>query len=73
LAETLDPALREAERYKLCPAAKRLVEFHRSENFVLQWRRELNRIIGKSEGASPRDWNWVLNGEQRGAEGYQDF
>jgi glycosyltransferase involved in cell wall biosynthesis len=73
LAETLDPALREAEGYKLSAAAKRLVQFHRSENFVLQCRRELSRIMGKSEGASPRDWNWVLNGEQRGAEGYQDF
>jgi hypothetical protein len=61
-AETLDRALIEAEGYKLSAAAKRLVEFHRSENFVLQWRRELCRIMGKSEDASPRDWNWVLNG-----------
>jgi glycosyltransferase involved in cell wall biosynthesis len=63
LAKVLDPALHEAEAYKLSAAAKRLVEFHRSENFVLQWRRELSRIMGKSEYAPPRDWNWVLNGE----------
>ena len=62
LAETLDRALREAEGYKLSAAAKRLLEFHRSENFVLQWRRELCRIMGKREDDSPRDWNWVLNG-----------
>ena len=61
LAETLDRALNEAEGYKLSAAAKRLVEFHRSENFVLQWRRELCRMMGKCEDASPRDWNWVLN------------
>jgi len=29
---------------------------------VLEWRRELSRIMGKFEGVSPRDWNWVLNG-----------
>ena len=63
LAETFDPALHEAEAYKLSAAAKRLVEFHRSENFVLQWRQELSRIMGKPEDALPRDWNWVLNGE----------
>ena len=67
LAETLDPALHEAEAYKLSAAAKRLVEFHRSENFVLQWRRELSRIMGKSEDAPPRDWKWVLNGEDEKA------
>jgi hypothetical protein len=61
-AEALDLALPEAKAYKLSAAAKRLVEFHRSENFVLEWRRELSRIMGKLEGASPRDWNWVLNG-----------
>ena len=63
LAEALDLALHEAEAYELSAAAKRLVEFHRSENFVLQWRRELSRMMGKSEDALPRDWNWVLNGE----------
>jgi glycosyltransferase involved in cell wall biosynthesis len=63
LAKTLDPALHEAEAYELSAAAKRLVEFHRSENFVLQWRRELSRIMGKSEDAPLRDWKWVLNGE----------
>jgi glycosyltransferase involved in cell wall biosynthesis len=62
LAETLDRALNEAEGYKLSAAAKRLLEFHRSENFVLEWRRELSRIMGKSEDASPHDWKWVLNG-----------
>jgi len=62
LAKTLDRALIEAEGYKLSAAAKRLLEFHRSENFVLQWRRELGRIMGKCEDASPHDWNWVLNG-----------
>jgi hypothetical protein len=62
LAKTFDPALREAEGYKASPAVKRLLEFHRSENFVLQWRRGLCRIMGKSEDVSPRDWNWVLNG-----------
>jgi len=41
--------LREADAYQLTDAAKRLVEFHRSENFVIQWRRELSRFIGKSE------------------------
>ena len=63
LAETFDPALREAEAYKISAAAKRLIEFHRSENFMLQWRRELSRMMGKSEDALPRDWNWVLNGK----------
>jgi hypothetical protein len=63
LAKTFDPALHEAETFKLSAAAKRLVEFHHSENFVLQWRRELSRIMGKSEDAPLRDWNWVLNGE----------
>jgi glycosyltransferase involved in cell wall biosynthesis len=63
LAETLDPALHEAEGYKLSAAAKRLLEFHRSENFMLQWRRELSRMMGKSEDASPRDWGWVLGEE----------
>jgi glycosyltransferase involved in cell wall biosynthesis len=62
LAETLNRALNEAEGYKLSSATKRLLEFHRSGNFVLQWRRELCRIMGKCEDASPRDWNWVLNG-----------
>jgi hypothetical protein len=62
LAKTFDPALHEAEAYKLSAAAKRLVEFHRSENFVLQWRRELSRMMGKTENAPPRDWKWVLNG-----------
>jgi glycosyltransferase involved in cell wall biosynthesis len=65
LAKTLDPALHEAAAYKLSPAAKRLVEFHRSENFVIQWRRELSRIMGKSEDAARRDWKWVLNGEDK--------
>jgi glycosyltransferase involved in cell wall biosynthesis len=63
LAETLDTALHEAEGYKLSAAAKRLLEFNRSENFVLQWRRELSRIMRKSEDSPPRDWNWVLNGK----------
>ena len=63
LAETFDPALHEAEGYKLSAAAKRLVKFHRSENFVLQWRQELSRMMGKPEDALPRDWKWVLNGE----------
>ena len=63
LAKTLDLALHEAEAYKPSAAAKRLVEFHRSANFMLQWRRELSQIMGKSEDALPRDWNWVLNGE----------
>jgi hypothetical protein len=62
LAEALDLALHEAESYKLSAAAKRLVEFHHSENFVIQWRRELSRIMGKGEHTSPCDWNWVLNG-----------
>src|SRR5262249_36044151 len=66
LAEAFDLALDEAEGYKLSAAAKRLVEFHRLENFVLQSRRELSRIMGKSEDAPSRDWNWVLNGEERG-------
>jgi glycosyltransferase involved in cell wall biosynthesis len=65
LAETLDLGLHEAEAYELSAAAKRLVEFHRSENFVLQWRRELSRLMGKSEDTPPRDWNWVLNGDER--------
>jgi len=65
LAEALDLALHEAEAYELSAAAKRLVEFHRSENFVLQWRRELSRMMGKPEDALPRDWNWVLNGEDQ--------
>ena len=65
LAETLDLALHEAEGYKVSAAAKRLVEFHCVENFVLQWRRELSRIMGKFEEAPPRDWNWVLNGDER--------
>jgi glycosyltransferase involved in cell wall biosynthesis len=73
LAEMLDLALHEAEAYKVSAAATRLVEFNRSENFVLQWRRELSRLMGKSEGPPPRDWNWVLNGEERAAERYQDF
>jgi glycosyltransferase involved in cell wall biosynthesis len=68
LAETLDVALREAEGYKLSAAAKRLVEFHRSENFILEYRRELSRLMGKSEGAPPRDWSWVLNGEEPRSE-----
>jgi glycosyltransferase involved in cell wall biosynthesis len=68
-AEALDLALHEAKAYKLSAAAKRLVEFHRSENFVLEWRRELSRIMGKLEGASLRDWDWVLNGEERGPTG----
>ena len=62
LADTFGRALIEAERYQLCAATKRLVEFHRSGNFVLQWRRELCRLMGKWEDASPRDWSWVLNG-----------
>jgi glycosyltransferase involved in cell wall biosynthesis len=62
-AEALDLALHEAEAYKPSAAAKRLVEFHRSENFVIQWRRELSRIMGKSEDSPARDWNWVLNGK----------
>jgi hypothetical protein len=61
-AEALDLALHEAKAYKLSAVAKRLVEFHRSENFVLEWRRELSRMMGKSQGALPHDWNWVLNG-----------
>jgi glycosyltransferase involved in cell wall biosynthesis len=68
LAETLDRALREAEGYKPSAAAKRLVEFHRLENFMLQCRRELSRIMGKSEDAPPYDWNWVLNGEEPRSE-----
>src|SRR5262249_8837010 len=64
LAETLDLALHEAEGYKVSAAAKRLVEFHRSENFVLQWREELSRMMGKSADAPPRDWKWVLNGDE---------
>jgi glycosyltransferase involved in cell wall biosynthesis len=63
LVETLDTALHEAEGYKLSAAAKRLLEFNRSENFVLQWRRELSRIMGKPEASPPRAWKWVLNGE----------
>jgi glycosyltransferase involved in cell wall biosynthesis len=62
LAETFDRALNEAQGYKLSAAAKRLLTFHHSQNFVLQWRRELCRIMGKCEDISPRDWNWVLNG-----------
>jgi glycosyltransferase involved in cell wall biosynthesis len=62
LAETLDQALQEAKAHKVSAAAKRLVDFHRSENFVLQWRRELSRIMGKSEDAPARDWKWVLDG-----------
>jgi hypothetical protein len=65
LAETFDPALREAEAYKISAAAKRSIEFHRSENLVLQWRRELSRMMQKSEDAPSRDWNWVLNGGER--------
>jgi hypothetical protein len=65
LAKTLDPALQEAEAYTVSAAARRLVDFHRSENFVLQWRRELSRIMGKSEDAPARDWKWVLDGGDR--------
>jgi glycosyltransferase involved in cell wall biosynthesis len=61
-AEMLDSALHEAEAYKVSAATKRLLEFHRSENFVLQWKRELCRIMGKCADASQQDWNWVLNG-----------
>jgi hypothetical protein len=57
LAETLDLALHEAEGYEVSGAAKRLVEFHHSENFVLRWRRELCRMMGKCENACPCDWN----------------
>jgi hypothetical protein len=64
LAETLDPALHEAEKYRVSAAAKRSVEFNRWENFVRQWRRELSRIMGISEDATPRDWKWVLTGEE---------
>jgi hypothetical protein len=64
-AEALDLTLHEAEGYKVSAAAKRWVEFHCLENFVLQWRRELSRIMGKSEEAPPRDWKWVLNGDER--------
>jgi len=60
--------LHEAEGYKVSAAAKRLVEFHCFENFVLQWRRELSRMMRKSENAPPHDWNWVLNGEEPQAE-----
>jgi glycosyltransferase involved in cell wall biosynthesis len=65
-AEALDLTLHEAEGYKVSAAAKRLVKFHCSENFVLQWRRELSRMMRKSEDAPAHDWNWVLNGEERG-------
>jgi glycosyltransferase involved in cell wall biosynthesis len=68
LAETLNLALHEAETYTVSLAAKRLVEFNRWENFVLQWRRELSRIMGKSEDTPPRDWKWVLNGEEPRSE-----
>jgi hypothetical protein len=67
-AQTLDPTLREAEGYNLSPTAKRLVEFHRLENFVLQCRRELSRIMGRSEDVPPRDWKWVLDGEESRSE-----
>ena len=63
-AEMLDLTLHEAERYQVSPAAKRLVEFHRSENFVLQWRQGLSRMMGRAEDAPPRDWKWVLSGEE---------
>jgi glycosyltransferase involved in cell wall biosynthesis len=64
LAEALDLALHEAETYQLSAAAERLVEFHRSENFLIQWRRELSRMMGKkSEDTARCDWKWVLNGE----------
>jgi hypothetical protein len=65
LAEILDPALHEAETYEVSAAARRLVEFHRSENFVLQWRQRLSRMMGKSEDAPPRDWKWVLEAGDR--------
>jgi glycosyltransferase involved in cell wall biosynthesis len=61
--EALDVALNEAEEYTLSDAAKRLVEFHRAENFVLQWRQELSRMMGKRQDVPLRDWNWVLNGD----------
>jgi hypothetical protein len=64
LAEAFNPALHQAEGYKASAAAKRLVEFNRSENFVLQWRQELSRIMGRGEQAPVRDWKWVLNGEE---------
>ena len=64
-AKTLDLALHEAEAYKPSAAAKRLVEFHRPANFMLQWRRELSQMMGKPEDALPRDWNWVLNAEEK--------
>jgi glycosyltransferase involved in cell wall biosynthesis len=67
-AETLDAALDEAEAYELSAAANRLVEFHHSENCVVQWRRELSKLMGKSEQAPLRDWNWVLNGEEEEEE-----
>ena len=47
LAETLDPALHEAEAYKLSAAAKRLVEFHRSENFVAPMEARIEPNYGK--------------------------
>jgi glycosyltransferase involved in cell wall biosynthesis len=61
LAVALDAALRQAEEYELSIAAKRLLEFHRPENFMLQWRRELTRLMGRPEDTAPRDWTWVLN------------
>ncbi len=64
LAESLNRALHEAEGYQVSPAAKRLVEFNRSENFVRQWRQELSKLMGKREQARIPDWNWVLTGDE---------
>jgi hypothetical protein len=63
LAETLGPALLEAQSYKRSAAADRLVEFHQSENFIRQWRQGLSQLMGKSEDGPLRDWQWVLGGE----------
>jgi glycosyltransferase involved in cell wall biosynthesis len=48
LAAMLNAALHEAEAHRVSAAAKQLMEFHRPENFVLQWRRGLSRIMGRS-------------------------
>lgn len=59
-AATLKTALQGVSDYHVPPAAQRLIEFHRPDNFARHWLSGVRSRLGLPPDPDQRSWSWVL-------------
>ncbi len=60
LAGAMRALFRDARNHKPGEAVRRLLEFHRPENYSRTWLTRLRRRLGKPDVTPARTWDWVM-------------